>query len=116
MSEVGYQSAKEKHNSQRELEFMTTRAGTRYREGSEKNPETIMSAELGQILQALLEDRQSREKELPEERQRRDEELKRKEGELREERARREEEAREREEQMRRQFELLQGLVEGVQR
>ena len=63
----------------------------------------------------VLEDRQSREKELSEERQRRDEELKRKEEELREEQARREEEAWEREEQMRQQFELLQGLVEGVQ-
>jgi len=80
-----------------------------------------------EVLKALLEDRQLREKELAEERARREEELKRREAELLEERARREEELREerrrrdeetarREEEMRRQMELLKGLVEGVQR
>ena len=67
---------------------MTTRVGTKYREGGEKNPETTMSIEFGQILQALFEDRQSREKELSKERQRKDKELERKEEELREEQAR----------------------------
>jgi len=82
---------------------------------------------LAEVLKALLEDRQLREKELTEERARREEELRRWEAELLEEHARREEELREerrrwdeetarREEEMRRQIELLKGLVEGVQR
>jgi predicted transcriptional regulator YheO len=70
-----------------------------------------MSAELNQLWQTLIEDRQSREKELAEERQRRDEELKRREEELKEERMKREE-ARERERQMREQYELIRELME----
>ena len=83
--------------------------------------------ELTQVLQALLEDRQLRDKEMTEERKRREEELKRKEQELMEEQSRREEElqqerlrrdeeAAKREEEVRQQMELLRGLVEGVQR
>ena len=91
-----------------------------------------------EVLKALFEDRQLREKELAEERARREEELKRREDEvveerarreeeLLEERARREEELREerhhreeetlrREEAMRQQMDLLRGLIEGVQK
>lgn len=77
--------------------------------------------ELGQLLQALIEDRQSREMAIAEERrqraqemQLREEEMRRKEEEFREERERREEEVQRREREMRQQFELLQGLVEGI--
>ena len=122
---------------------MTTRSGASY-----KTTESTMAEgglALAEILKALLEDRQIREKEVAEERARReeelkrreeerleerarrDEELKRREEELLEERAKREEELREerrrrdeetarREEEMSQQMKLLKGLVEGVQR
>ena len=105
---------------------MTTRSGASYKKTASTMAEEGGSS-LAEVLKALLEDRQLREKELAEERARREEELKRREAELLEERARREEELREerrrrdeetarREEEMRRQMELLKGLVEGVQR
>ena len=85
---------------------MTTRSGASY-----KRIEETMSGqkELTDVLQALLEDRQLRERELVEERTRKEEEL-------RQERLRRDEEAARREEEVRQQMELLRGLVEGVQR
>ena len=95
---------------------MSTRSGKRYNGNSgdrESNrTETEMSADLNQLLQTLIEDRQSREKELAEERRRREEELKRREEELLEERTKREEEARERDRQLREQYQLLRELME----
>ena len=81
-------------------------------QGTESRTETEMSVDLNQLLQTLIEDRQSWEKELAEERRRREEELKRREEELLEERTKREEEARERDRQLREQYQLLRELME----
>ena len=107
---------------------MTTRSGLYY-----KQKEADMSegeervSEMAQMLRALLEDRQQREKELEEQRQRREgelaeerrlreEEKEAREAELREERRKRDEELAKREDETRKQMELLQKLVEGVQK
>ena len=76
-------------------------------QGTESN-----RTETADLNQLLHEDRQSREKELAEERWRREEELKRREEELLEERTKREEEARERDRQLREQYQLLRELME----
>ena len=67
----------------------------------------VMSVDLSQVLQALIEDRQTHERDLAEEHERREEEQRRKEVELQMEQKWREEETRQ-------QVELLQKLVEGV--
>ena len=117
---------------------MTTRSGASYRKETTRTMAEEGELTMAEVLKALLEDRQLREKELAEERARREEELKRREEELLEERARREEELLEerarreeelreerhrreeetlrREEAMRQQMDLLRGLIEGVQK
>ena len=81
---------------------------------TEETTTSTMSGEITQVLQVLLEERQSREREMVEELKRREEEYKRREEELRQERIRRDEETARREEEVRQQTELLRGLVEGV--
>ena len=75
----------------------------------------VMSVDLSQVLQALIEDRQARERNLAEERERREEERQARERNLAEERERREEERERREEETKKHMELLLKLVEGVQ-
>ena len=68
----------------------------------------VMSVDLSQVLQALIEDRKAHERDLAEEHEQREEEQWRKEAELQVEQNRREEESKQ-------QMVLLQKLVEGVQ-
>jgi hypothetical protein len=74
---------------------MTTRSGRKYQNitGSDRQADD-MATDLNQLLQALLEDRQAHERELAEERERRDAELRAKEEQMRDERMKREEESR----------------------